>query len=347
MVGSDDSIASPNTVLNAIVAEAFCEAADILEAADDFDMALHDLIKKNLADHQRIIFNGNGYSEEWVAEAERRGLPNIKSMVETVPSLTTEKAVKLFEKFGIFTKEELESRAEVLYDTYAKVINIEALTMIDMASKQLIPAIIAYTTSLAESITLVKDACALADTSAQEELLIEVSSYLAQAQKSLRALIKAQAESAAIISPEAKAQSYYKSVMPAMEALRAPIDKAEMIVVPGGGGGVECIEGSKEAMAIIKEAYDRGIEVSAICAGPRALSKLGIMEGRKGVCYPGMEDQIIGGIMSQETSTVRDGKVTTGRGPGAAFDFGLALLEVLRGKEAADEVAGQLFYERR
>lgn len=125
------------------------------------------------------------------------------------------------------------------------------------------------------------------------------------------------------------------------------LDKAEMIVVPGGGGGVECIEGSAEAMGIIKAAYDRGIEVAAICAGPRALAKLGIMEGRHGVCYPGMEDQITGAIMSQETSTVRDGKVTTGRGPGAAFDFGLAILEVLRGREAADSVAGELFYERR
>ena len=114
------------------------------------------------------------------------------------------------------------------------------------------------------------------------------------------------------------------------------LDDAEMIMVPGGGGGVECIEASEKAMGIIKAAYDKGIEISAICAGPRALSKVGIMEGRKGVCYPGMEDQIIGGIMSQETSTVRDGKVTTGRGPGAALDFGLAVLEVLRGKEAAE-----------
>ncbi len=230
MVGSDDSIASPNTVLNAIVAEAFCEAADILEASDDFETALHDLIKKNLSEHQRVIFNGNGYSDEWVAEAERRGLPNIKSMVDSVPSLTTDKAVKLFEKFGIFTKEELESRAEVLYDTYAKVINIEALTMIDMASKQLIPAIMAYTTTLAESLSLVKDACAAADTSAQEDLLVESSGYLAAAQKALRALVKAQSEASAIECPEERAKAYHDIIMPAMDALRAPIDKAEMIV---------------------------------------------------------------------------------------------------------------------
>ena len=102
---------------------------------------MHDLIKEYLTVHQRIIFNGDGYSDAWVVEAKRRGLPNIKSMIEAVDTLTTEKSVSLFEKFGIFTKAELESRREVLYETYAKTINIEALAMIDMASKQFIPAV--------------------------------------------------------------------------------------------------------------------------------------------------------------------------------------------------------------
>jgi len=158
MVGSADSIGSPNTILNAIVAEAFCEAADVLEKADDFDLAVHDLIKEYLTKHQRIIFNGDGYSDAWVKEAERRGIPNIKSMIEAVDTLTTEKSVKLFNKFGIFTKAELESREEVLYETYAKTINIEALTMIDMASKQIIPAVIKYTKSLADTVIAVKEA---------------------------------------------------------------------------------------------------------------------------------------------------------------------------------------------
>ena len=171
MVGSADSIGSPNTTLNAIVAEAFCEAADILEKADDFDVAVHDLIKEYLTEHQRIIFNGNGYSDEWVAEAERRGLPNIRSMIEAVETLTTDKAVKLFEKFGIFTKAELESREEVLYEIYAKTINIEALTMIDMASKEIIPAVIKYSKSLADSVLAVKEAGA--DAEVQTELLME------------------------------------------------------------------------------------------------------------------------------------------------------------------------------
>ncbi len=230
MVGSSDSIASPNTTLNAIVAEAFCEAADVLEKADNFDVAVHDLIKEYLTEHQRIIFNGNGYAEEWVAEAERRGLPNIRSMVDAVQSITTEKAVKLYEKFHIFTKAELESRAEVLYETYAKAINIEALTMIDMAGKQLIPSVISYTTELANSVSAVRDACPEADVSAQTELLVETSSLLAESRKALTALKSVTAEAAAMEEGEGQARAYHDRVMPAMSALRAPLDKLEMIV---------------------------------------------------------------------------------------------------------------------
>ena len=173
MVGSADSIASPNTVLNAIVAEAFCEAADILEKSDDFDKDVHELIKKYMTEHKRIVFNGNGYSDEWVAEAERRGLPNIKSMVDAASALTTDKAVALFEKFGIFTKAELESREEITYETYTKYINIEALTMISMASKQILPAVISYTTELANSIASVE--AVGCDASVQKERLEAVT----------------------------------------------------------------------------------------------------------------------------------------------------------------------------
>lgn len=228
MVGSADSIASPNTTLNAIVAEAFCEAADVLEKADDFDAAVHDLIKKYLSEHQRIIFNGNGYSDEWVAEAERRGLPNIKSMVEATETLTTDKAVKLFEKFGIFTKAELESREEVLYETYAKTINIEALTMIDMASKQLVPAVLKYTKTLADAVIAVKEAGA--DASVQAELLGEVSGYLKEMKEALAKLIDAEAKASAIEDPKEQAFFYKDSVKEAMAALRAPADALEMIV---------------------------------------------------------------------------------------------------------------------
>lgn len=228
MVGSADSIASPNTILNAIVAEAFCEAADVLEKAADFDLAVHDLIKEYMTKHQRIIFNGNGYSEEWIKEAERRGLPNIKSMVEAVESLTTDKAVRLFEKFHIFTKAELESREEVLYETYAKTINIEALTMIDMASRQIIPAVVRYTKSLADTVIAVKGAGA--DASVQEKLLDQVSSGLAQTKTALEKLQKAVEKAGAMQEGKEQAFFYKNVVCTAMEDLRRPVDGLEMIV---------------------------------------------------------------------------------------------------------------------
>ena len=228
MVGSADSIASPNTTLNAIVAEAFCEAADILEKADDFDIAVHDLIKEYLTEHQRIIFNRNGYSDEWVAEAERRGLPNIKSMIEAAPTLTTDKAVKLFEKFHIFTKVELESREEIIYETYAKTINIEALTMIDMAGKDIIPAVSAYTGDLANTVLAVKEAGATAST--QVELLKKVDGLLTEAQAALETLQTETAKASAIEDVKAQAFYYKDTVKAAMDALRAPVDKLEMVV---------------------------------------------------------------------------------------------------------------------
>ncbi len=228
MVGSADSIASPNTTLNAIVAEAFCEAADILEKADDFDVAVHDLIKQYLTEHQRIIFNGNGYSDEWVAEAERRGLPNIKSMIEAASTLTTPKAVALFEKFHIFTKTELESREEIIYETYAKTINIEALTMIDMAGKQIVPAVVKYSKSLADTVNAVK--AAGVDASVQVELLKEVSEKLTKMQTALEALKKAEKEAAAIEDAKQQAFFYKDTVKEIMAQLRQPADELEMIV---------------------------------------------------------------------------------------------------------------------
>ncbi len=230
MVGSSDSIAPPNVVLNTIVAEAFKEAADELEGAEDFDTAVHDLIKKLLKDNKRVIFNGNGYSDAWVEEAERRGLPNIKSMVEAIGALTTDKAIKLYEEFGVFTKAELESRAEVEYEEYSKVINIEARTMIDMASKQIIPAVIRYATQLAESIGKVKSAVPEADISVQTELLTETSALLSEMKVALAALIDITEKSAAMGEGKAQAFAYHDEVMPAMAALRAPADRLEMIV---------------------------------------------------------------------------------------------------------------------
>ena len=228
MVGSRDSIANPNIVLNTIVAEAFADACDILEKADDFDLAVHDLIKEYLTENQRIIFNGNGYSDAWVAEAERRGLPNIKSMVEAIPAITTDKAVELFERFSVFTKAELESRAEIQYEAYAKAINIEARTMIDMASKQFLPAFIKYTKTLADTINAVK--AAGVDATVQTEALKEVSALMAETKAALDRLVKVTGEAAAKEEGEVQATYYHTEVVPAMDALRTPVDKLEMIV---------------------------------------------------------------------------------------------------------------------
>ncbi len=230
MVGSSDSISSPNVVLNTITAEAFKEAADVLEKAEDFDTAVHDMIKEQLAAHRRVIFNGNGYSDAWVEEAERRGLPNIKAMVDAIPALTKEKSISMFESFKVFTKAELESRVEIEYETYSKAINIEARTMIDMAGKQLIPAVVKYATVLADSLGKVKSACPAADTSVQEELLTEVSAYLSDMKVALSALIDITDKSAAIGENKEQAAAYHSEVVPAMAALREPADKLEMIV---------------------------------------------------------------------------------------------------------------------
>ncbi len=230
MVGSSDSISSPNVVLNTITAEAFKEAADVLEKAEDFDTAVHDMIKEQLAAHRRVIFNGNGYSDAWVEEAERRGLPNIKAMVDAIPALTKEKSISMFESFKVFTKAELESRVEIEYETYSKAINIEARTMIDMTGKQLIPAVVKYTTALADSLGKVKSACPAADTSVQEELLTEVSAYLSDMKVALSSLIDITDKCAAIGENKEQAAAYHSEVVPAMAALREPADKLEMIV---------------------------------------------------------------------------------------------------------------------
>ena len=229
MVGSRDSIAPANVVLNTIVAQAFKEACDVLEVAENKELALHDLIKRNFIEHQRIVFNGNGYSEEWVKEAERRGLPNIGCMVEAVEALTYDETVRLFEEFGVFTKAELESRQEIKYETYSKAINIEARTMIDIASKQIIPAVIRYAKNLADSINAVVAAGVL-EVDVQTQLLKETSTLLKDTRDALEALKKCADIAAGMEEGKDRAFYYRKQVLPAMEALRKPVDELEMIV---------------------------------------------------------------------------------------------------------------------
>ena len=230
MVGSSDSISSANVVLNTIVAEAFKEAADILEASDDFPTAVHDLIKKLLSEHRRIIFNGNGYTEEWVQEAERRGLPNLKCMVDSIPSLVTEKAVKLFGDFGVYTRSELYARAEIEYETYAKSVLVEARTMSDMAGKQIIPAVIRYSGDLARSLNEVRTACPEADMSVQTELVLEVSSLLAAMKNAMEEIRKDLEKAGTMSNMKERAHFCYDEMVPAMNRLREPADRREMSV---------------------------------------------------------------------------------------------------------------------
>ena len=230
MVGSSDSIADANVTLNAIVAEAFCQAADILEGASDFQAACYQLIHDWMTEHQRIVFNGNGYSDEWVEEAARRGLPNLPSMVNAVPALTTAKAEVLYTKFGIYTKSELEARAEIMYETYAKVLKIEANTMTHMAGKHYIPAAIHYTTRLGQSIAAVSGAGLDAELSVQKSLLVKCSKLLSQADAALETLKGLLTEVDALEDIKEMAWAYHDKIVPAMAALRSPVDELELLV---------------------------------------------------------------------------------------------------------------------
>ena len=229
MVGSKDSISACNVVLNTITAEVFREVCDRLEKADDFDMEVHDIIKEFATEHQRIVFNGNGYAPEWEEEAKRRGLPNLPSMVDAIPALTTEKSVQLFESFGVFTRTELESRAEIQYEIYAKAINIEAKTMIDIATKQIIPAVIRYTTVLADSINTVK-AVGEIDVSVQMDLLKKTSKLLKAVNSAMSKLSKLVDQILQQEEGQKRARFCRDKVVPAMESLRAPVDELEMLV---------------------------------------------------------------------------------------------------------------------
>ena len=228
MVGSRDSVAECNVVINTIVAEAFSDACDRLEKAEDFELAVHDLIKEYATEHQRIVFNGNGYSEEWVEEAKRRGLPNINSMVEAIPALVTDKAIQLFGKFGVFTEAELRSRAEIQYEGYSKALNIEARAMIDSASKHIIPAVMRFSRNLAGTVNEIKTAGA--DVTVPMNMLKDTTALLSQTKLALAKLQEAADQAAAMENGREQAEYYHEVVFKDMEELRVPVDKLEMIV---------------------------------------------------------------------------------------------------------------------
>ena len=223
MVASSVSIGDANTVMNSMMAESFNKACDALEGAEDFEKAAIDYIYKTMKENKNIVFNGNGYSDEWVEEAAKRGLPNVKSIVDAIPAYTDESSIEMFEKLGVMTKRELEARREIKLEEYAGLINIEARTMIDMAAKLYIPSVVAYVNSVASSMSTVKNAYAQADTTAQQTILVKASSLLADTQQALDNL-KAATDAAE------SAKDFHEKVLPAMAALRTPVDELETIV---------------------------------------------------------------------------------------------------------------------
>jgi glutamine synthetase len=231
MVPSSASIAGCNFVLNTIVAETLSEIADKLENASDLKAEIQSILTNIVKTHKRVIFNGNGYSDEWVAEAERRGLPNIKSTVESAKAMICEKNQAVLEKHGVLTRVEAESRYEITIENYNKIINIEALTTLEMAKRQIIPAVIQFATSLAESINTIKATGINADISVQTELLTEVSTLTASLNKNVTLLEKA-VEKADNFQGDIfdLGMMYRYEVFEQMNTLREDADKLETIV---------------------------------------------------------------------------------------------------------------------
>ena len=231
MLGSSASIAGSNFVLNTIVAETLQKFADKLEASSDLNSAIASLLSETVRDHKRIIFNGNNYSEEWVAEAESRGLLNLKSTVECIPTFIKDKNVAVFVKHGVLSKSEIESRYEILLENYVKTINIEALTMISMAKTELLPAAFKFSKELSDTINAVKATGMSVEVSAQSSVLKELSPVLSSLSSNLTALKKAvEKVNAEATSALKQAEAFSKIVIPAMEALRTDADKLECIL---------------------------------------------------------------------------------------------------------------------
>jgi glutamine synthetase len=230
MVASSASIAGPNTVLNTIAAEILSRIADRLEKAKDVDTEVHDIVKEIVKNHKRIIFNGNNYADEWVAEAEKRGLPNIKSTVAAIPAWITDKAVKIFEKHNVLSKVEVHSRYEIFLESYVKQINIEALTMLEMSKRQVIPAVIKYSSEVAESISKVKAASSKANTAAQESLLVDLTNVLNSFTQNMADLEKALEHNDESGDTLKHAQYYRDKVFVTMAKLREDGDKLETMV---------------------------------------------------------------------------------------------------------------------
>ena len=226
MLGSSQNIALPNVVLNTAVAESFRVFADELESADDFNSAVARLIKRTFTEHRRIIFDGNGYSYEWKKEAARRGLLNLESSVDAFKCFNLPKNVALFERHNVMSKVEIDSREDIFFENYSKIINIEALTMIEMASRDIIPAVNAYMGDLAhganEKEKLIPGSCAV-----ERDIIKKLSALTYKAYNALEELLRIEKITASIPDNVARAESYHDNVIPAMETLREHVDAME------------------------------------------------------------------------------------------------------------------------
>ena len=229
MPPSSASISGPNFSLNTIVAEELRKFADELEQAEDFNTAVHELVRRTYVEHKRVIFDGNGYSDEWVQEAKRRNLPNIANSVDAVDAFLGDKVIELFGRHGVLSKIELQARAEIRYEAYVKQINIEAKTMIDMASKQIRPAVVKYAGEVAQSVAALK--AVGVDASAEEELLNEINENIKLFHEKLKVLTEV-TEQASMLKGDSKSQAifYRDYVFEAMRELREPADKLELLV---------------------------------------------------------------------------------------------------------------------
>ena len=228
MLGSTASVADPNIVLNTIVAEELRVFADELEKSDDFTAAVGALVKKTIKEHKRIIFNGNGYSDEWKAEAAKRGLLNLRSTVDALPEMIKPANVDVFVKHKVYTEAEIDSRYEIQLENYSKTINIEALTAIDMVRKDYIPAVSAYTSELSGTVLAKKAVCDSIPCDSEVEVIKRLSELGSDMSKVVSKLETADKKASALSGKE-QADAFHGEVIPAMEELRAAVDEAEKI----------------------------------------------------------------------------------------------------------------------
>ena len=229
MLGSSQNISMPNVVLNTAVAESFRQFADVLENAEDLDKALAKLIKETFTRHRRILFNGNGYSRDWEEEAARRGLSNLKTAPDAFKTFTDRKNVELFARHGVMSEVEMRSREEILYENYAKVINIEAKTMIEMAGREIIPAVTAYVKDVAKAAAATTAVVPTADVSAQIDTVTQLSALIGKAYGTLAALREADDAAKQQETGEALASYFLSHVIPVMRELRETVDEMEAL----------------------------------------------------------------------------------------------------------------------